>query len=159
MNFFRVYHHKKKGYYAAPVGFNIQAAILMFLWAAANNLWGRALLLFVFVAGMLGVIIYGNYANIEMLMYAGIAGISIAPIWSGVSANEWIFKSLESQGYSLIRKIRAKDANSAISQTKKGSNNQGKKQSNRTNNKDLDKELPINAEPEWRRRRNNRMIK
>lgn len=162
MNFFRVYHHKKKGYYAAPVGFNIQAAILMFLWAAANNLWSKALLLFVLVAGMLGVIIYGNQANMQMLMYVGIAGISIAPIWSGISANEWIFKSLESQGYTLVRKIRAKDAKTAINNAHKGSSGSSKGRKRSSNSKldqNKDTELPINAEPEWRKRRNNRMIK
>lgn len=159
MKFFRVYLHKSKGYYAAPIGFNIQAAILMFLWAAANNLWSKALLLFVFAASMLAIVFYGKSANMEILIYAGIAGISIVPLWSGVSANQWVFKSLESQGYALVRKIRAKDARTAISQARKSSNPSKTKPIRATKKESANVDLPINAEPEWRRRRNNRIIK
>lgn len=160
MNFFRVYLHKSKGYYAAPIGFNIQAAILIFLWAAANNLWSKALLLFVFAASMLAIVFYGKSANMEILMYVGIAGISIVPLWSGVSANQWVFNSLENQGYTLIRKIRAKDAHTAISQARK-STSTGKSSLGKATKRAAKsaEDLPINTEPEWRRRRNNRIIK
>lgn len=160
MKFFRVYHHKKKGYYAAPIGFNMQAALLMFLWAAANNLWGKALMLFGFVALMLGLIFYGLHAHMQVLIYTGIAGFSIVPIWSGLGANEWVFRALESQGYNLTRKIRAKDAQSAISQARKSSSSKSNRSvANKNKSRQNEEDLPINAEPEWRRRKNNRLIK
>lgn len=119
MQVFRVYNHRIKGYKAVPMGFSVSAFITSFLWAAANSLWGKAFLLFFGFAMMASAAAAGMLLNFPLLSLSAIAGVALLPLWAGVQGQQWICDKLESQGYSLARRITAKSASNAIAAAKR----------------------------------------
>lgn len=119
MQVFRVYHHKIKGYQAVPMGFSISAFITSFLWAAANSLWGKAFLLFFGFALMGGGIATGVILKFPLLSLSALAGFAVLPLWAGMQGQQWICDKLTNQGYSLVKRITADNANNAIAAAKR----------------------------------------
>lgn len=119
MQVFRVYHHKIKGYQAVPMGFSISAFITSFLWAAANNLWGKAFMLFFGFALMAGGIAAGVILKFPLLSLSALAGFAVLPLWAGMQGQQWVCDKLETQGYALTKRITAASANNAIAAAKR----------------------------------------
>lgn len=119
MQVFRVYHHKIKGYKAVPMGFSISAFITSFLWAASNSLWGKAFLLFFGFAVMAGGVAGGALLNFPLLSLSALAGIAVLPLWAGMQGQQWVCDRLESQGYSLTKRITSSSATKAINAAKR----------------------------------------
>lgn len=119
MQVFRVYHHKTKGYQAVPVGFSVAAFLASFIWAAANNLWGKAFLLFIGFLAMLAAGAASALLNFPLLALCAVAGISLLPIWAGMQGQQWICSKLEEQGFRLVKRINAESASNAINAAKR----------------------------------------
>lgn len=122
MPVYRVYQHsKKKDYLAVATGFSMAAFFTSFLWAAANNLWGKAFLLFMGFLMMAGAAFAGVLLNSPLLILAALAGIAIIPILAGAQGMQWYCDKLEKNGYKLVKRINSQTANSAIAATKRSS--------------------------------------
>lgn len=120
MAVFRVYQHKtKKNYQAVPVGFSVAAFFASFLWAAANNLWGKAFLLFLGFMVMIGAAAAGAWLNFPLLALSGLAGIALLPLWAGVQGQSWVCARLEAQNYQLVKRINSESATQAIQAAKR----------------------------------------
>jgi len=124
MPVFRVYRQtKKKSYQAVPVGFSIGAFFASFLWAAANNLWGKAFILFMGFLLMGGAAVAGALLNSPLLTFSALAGIVILPLWAGAQGQQWYCEKLESQGYQLVKRINTQSASHAINAAKRSEKN------------------------------------
>ena len=120
MPVYRVYQHStKKDYQAVPVGFSLGAFFASFLWAAANNLWGKAFLLFMGFLLMGGAAFAGALLNSPLLMLSAIAGIAILPLWAGAQGQQWYCSYLEKRGYHLVKRINTESASNAINAAKR----------------------------------------
>lgn len=120
MPVYRVYQHRqKKNYQAVPVGFSLGAFLASFLWAAANNLWGKAFLLFLGFLLLGGAAVTGGLLNSPLLMLSAIAGIALLPLWAGTQGQQWYCDKLEKDGYQLVKRINSQSATHAINAAKR----------------------------------------
>jgi len=120
MPVFRVYQHSKtKSYQAVPVGFSVGAFLASFLWAAANNLWGKAFLLFMGFLLMGGAAFAGALLNSPLLMLSAVAGVAVLPLWAGAQGQQWFCNKLEGEGYQLVKRINTESAANAINAAKR----------------------------------------
>lgn len=120
MPVFRVYRQtQKKNYLAVPVGFSLGAFFASFLWAAANNLWGKAFILFMGFALMGGAAVAGALLNTPLLTFAALGGIVLLPLWAGTQGQQWYCDKLERQGYQLVKRVNSPSATQAINSAKR----------------------------------------
>lgn len=119
MPVYRVYQHTtKKDYLAVRMGFSLAAFFASFLWAAANNLWGKAFLLFMGFLLMGGAAVAGTLLESPLLALSAVAGIAVLPLWAGVQGQQWYCDKLEGKGYHLVKRISSASAEAAIKAAK-----------------------------------------
>lgn len=117
MKAYRVYH-KKKNYKAVPMGFSLGAFLASALWAAANNLWGKSLLLTLGFIIFAGAVVAGTQLNFEFLSLVSLVGFVMLPLWAGLKGQSWICSSLEKQGYKIVARLTSKSASEALATAK-----------------------------------------
>lgn len=133
---YRVYTLKDTNYRAVPMGFSIGAFFASFLWAAANNLWGKAFILFIGFLSLAVTVGLGFYLNFEMLSFVALGGLVLLPIWAGSQGQNWVCASLEKKGYKLVRRINSTSASKAIASARSKNERRRKQEEAAANKQD-----------------------
>lgn len=117
MKAYRVYH-RNNNYRAVPMGFSLSAFVTSFIWAAANSLWGKAIMLMLGFVIFAGALVGGAQLQFEFLSIVALVGFVMLPLWAGLKGQSWICTSLEKQGYKIVARLTSPSASQALTTAK-----------------------------------------
>ncbi len=126
MKTFSVYSHPTKGFEAVKVGFSWPGFFFNFIWLLVKNLWGWALIWFVYIilVNVFNLVALDSTNSVGINLFLSLIGL-IASLMifllPGFKGNSWRVKKLGKRGYELVESVEASSPDTAIAQVAKTS--------------------------------------